>query len=311
MGTVAFLFAGQGAQHPGMAASLLDREPAARETFARLEALRPGLTDLCLTAGKDELTRTENTQPAVFALDLAAARALESHGVKPAAVAGFSLGEPCALTYAGSFSDEEGFSLVLERGRLMEEAAGHNPGGMRAVVKLSADVVEALAARAGDAWPVNYNSAQQTVVAGTPQALEALDDLVREAGGRSLPVKVSGAFHSPLMASASAGLAEWMGAHAPQAARLPVWANATARPYPAEPDAMAALLATQASHPVRWQATVEALVGEGVDTFVEVGPGHTLTGLVRRIAPEATALPCETADQLDAVLAHLEGGSHE
>lgn len=311
MGTVAFLFAGQGAQHPGMAASLLEREPAARETFERLEALRPGLTDLCLTAGKDELTRTENTQPAVFALDLAAARALEAHGVQPAAVAGFSLGEPCALTFAGAFTPEEGFSLVLERGRLMEEAAERNPGGMRAVVKLSAPAVEALAAKAGDCWPVNYNSAMQTVVAGLPEALGRLDDLVREAGGRSLPVKVSGAFHSPLMVSASVGLEAYLRNHQPVPAKVPVWANATARPYPAEPDAMASLLSSQASHPVRWQATVEALVGEGVDTFVEVGPGHTLTGLVRRIAPQVTALPCETADQLDAVLSHLEGASDE
>nr|WP_314638772.1 ACP S-malonyltransferase [uncultured Olsenella sp.] len=307
MGKVALLFAGQGAQHPGMADDLVAREPAARQTFELLEARMPGLGRLCREGSREELAQTRNTQPAVFACDLAAARALASHGVRPDAVAGFSLGELSALAFAGAFSPEDAFDLVLRRAELMDSASRRNPGGMRAVLRLPAGRVEDLAVEAGDAWPVNYNSAEQTVVAGTEEALGRLDALVREAGGRCMRLTVSGAFHSPLMAPASEGLREWLARTPPAPATVPVWANATARPYPDDPAAMAELLAGQASSPVRWQQTVEGLVALGVDTFVEVGPGSTLTKLVGRIAPGATALPCETPDQLDVVLAHLEG----
>lgn len=224
--------------------------------------------------------------------------------MKPACVAGFSLGEIAALTFAGAFEDSKGFELVRRRGELMADAAQKNPGGMRAVVKLPAQQVEQLAQEAG-AWPVNYNSALQTVVAGTPEALQKLDSLVREARGRALRVAVSGAFHSPLMASATEGLRVWLAQNPPKATNPAVWANACAKPYPDDPTAMADLLARQASSPVRWQQTIEGMVAEGVDTFVEVGPGSTLTKLVGRIVPGVTALACETPEQLDAVLEQL------
>lgn len=306
MGKLAFLFAGQGAQHPGMAAALSEREPAARETFEALEAQMPGLTRLCREGSKEELAQTRNTQPAVFACDLAFARALSAHGVRPDAVAGFSLGELAALAFAGAFSTEDAFALVLRRAELMSDAAARCPGSMRAVVRLSVGRVEALAAEVQGAWPANYNSAHQTVVAGTEEALDRLDLLVREAGGRCMRVAVSGAFHSPLMASATQGLREWLARTPPSPTDVPVWANVSAAPYPRERAPMVDLLARQASGPVLWQQTIEGLTGLGFDTFVEVGPGSTLTKLVARIAPGATALPCETPDQLDAVLAHLK-----
>lgn len=305
MGKVAFLFSGQGAQHPGMGAELCAREAAAKEVFDEFEGLMPGLQHLCFEGTKEELTRTENTQPAVFSLDLAAARALVARGVKPSCVAGFSLGEIAALTFAGAFGQTDGFRLVRHRGELMAQAGQENPGGMRAVVKLPAQKVEELAAQAG-AWPVNYNSAQQTVVAGRPDALAQLDSLVRAAKGRSLKLAVSGAFHSPLMAGATEGLRAWLATTPPKAADPQVWANATASPYPDDPAQMADLLARQASSPVRWQQTIEGMAAQGVDTFVEVGPGQTLTKLVGRIVSDAVALPCETTEQLDAVLAQVQ-----
>lgn len=304
MGKVAFLFSGQGAQHPGMGAQLAQREPAAKAVFDTFQKDMPDLERLCFEGTKEELTQTQNTQPAVFTLDLAVARALVARGVKPACVAGFSLGEIAALTFAGAFEDFKGFELVRRRGELMADAAQKNPGGMRAVVKLPAQQVEQLAQEAG-AWPVNYNSALQTVVAGTPEALQKLDSLVREARGRALRVAVSGAFHSPLMASATEGLRVWLAQNPPKSTNPAVWANACAKPYPDDPTAMADLLARQASSPVRWQQTIEGMVAEGMDTFVEVGPGSTLTKLVGRIVPGVTALPCETPEQLDAVLEQL------
>lgn len=308
MGKVAVLFAGQGAQHPGMVADLAAAEPAAKAVFDMADALRPGTSEMCFAGTKEELKATENTQPCVFAADLACARALAAHGVTPDYVAGFSLGEVAALTFAGAFTDEQGFSLVCRRGELMAAAAEKNPGGMRAVLKLDAATVERLAAEAGDAWPVNYNSPLQTVVAGLPESLERLDALVKAEKGRSMPVAVSGAFHSPLMAEAADGLAGLLaGEYAPAEPKLPVVANATAEPYPAGEDASerAALLARQVASPVRWVATLELMSQAGVDTFIEVGPGATLTGLVKRTLPEARAMSVETPDQLAAALEAL------
>lgn len=306
MGKLALLFAGQGAQHPGMCADLVAGEPAARAVFEMADAVRPGTSAQCLSGTAEQLAQTVNTQPCVFAADLACARALAAHGVQPDLLAGFSLGEVAALTFAGAFSDEEGFSLACRRARLMDDASQRHPGQMRAVLKLEASEVERLAAQAGDAWPVNYNSPRQTVVAGLPDALARLDELVRAARGRSMRLAVSGAFHSPLMQEASEGLAAYLAqGHAPGAPRVEVIANATAEPYPDDAGARARLLARQVARPVQWVRTLELCRARGVDTFVEVGPGATLTGLVRRTLPGATALPCEDAHQLEAVLAEL------
>lgn len=300
MGNVALLFAGQGAQHPGMGAELAAAESAARAVFDACDAVRPGTSALCFEGTAEELKQTANTQPCMFAMDLACARALAAHGVAPAHVAGFSLGELAALAFAGVMEDEEAFAVVCERARLMDEACQANPGGMTAVVKLPPEKVEELASACG-AWPVNYNSPAQTVVAGTSEALSALAPRVKEAGGRAMPLAVSGAFHSPLMADAASALAGVL-AEVPLAApRVSVWANATGEPYPAGAEAARELLASQVAHPVRWTKTLAGLAEAGVDTFVEVGPGHVLTGLVKRTLPEARALSCETPADVAAV----------
>ena len=306
MGKVAFLFAGQGAQHPGMCADLIASEPAAKAVFDAADAVRPGTTEQCLSGTKEELSQTINTQPCVFAADLACARALAARGVTPDVVAGFSLGEVAALTFAGAYTDAQGFELVCHRAELMADAAEKNPGAMRAVVKLDAATVERLAAEAGEAWPVNYNSPLQTVVAGTAEACEKLDLLVKEAKGRAMKVAVSGAFHSPFMAEAERGLATYLeGGHAPAEPTVPVLANRTGEPYPSDEAGRVELLSSQVANPVQWVRTLQNMAADGVDTFVEVGPGKTLTGLVTRTLEGVTALPCETAEQLEAVLAAL------
>ena len=269
--------------------------------------MRPGTSEQCRSASKEELSQTENTQPCVFVHDLAAAAALRERGVAPAACAGFSLGEVAALTFAGAFDTRAGFELVCERAALMAAAAERHPGGMRAVIKLDAAQVEGLAAQAGeDCWPVNYNSPQQTVVAGAPEALQELDVLVKEAGGRAMKVAVSGAFHSPYMAEATEGLATYIQAgHAPSPLLIPVMANMTAAPYPADPRAASDVLANQVSHAVRWVDTLHTLQDQGIDTFIEVGPGKTLSGLVKRTLSDVRVYSCETAEQVAAIADEL------
>ena len=310
MGKVAFLFAGQGAQHPGMGAGIAAASPAARAVLEAADSVRPHTFEQCRQGTKEELSQTENTQPCVFATDLACARALEERGVEPDVVAGFSLGEVAALTFAGAFSDKKGFELVCRRAELMAAAASAHPGAMRAVVKLDAARVEELAAEAarqtdGDCWPVNYNSPMQTVVAGSPAACAKLDELVREAGGRAMKVAVSGAFHSPFMADAAAGLAERLAGNEPAAMRVPVLANRTARPYPADRKAAAELLSSQVASPVRWTDTIRAMAEGGVDAFVEVGPGKTLSGLVKRTLEGVCVYNVETAEELEAASSAL------
>lgn len=307
MGSVAFLFAGQGAQHPAMGVDLIEVSPAAAEVFAIADEVRPGTSEQCRSASKEELSQTENTQPCVFVHDLAVAAALRERGVVPAACAGFSLGEVAALTFAGAFDTREGFELVCERAALMATAAERHPGGMRAVIKLDAAQVEGLTKQAGeDCWPVNYNSPQQTVVAGAPEALQELDVLVKEAGGRAMKVAVSGAFHSPYMAEATCGLAAYIEAgHAPSPLLIPVMANITAAPYPADPRAASDVLANQVSHAVRWVDTLHALQDQGIDTFIEVGPGKTLSGLVKRTLSDVRVYSCETAEQVAAIADEL------
>ena len=307
MGGVALLFAGQGAQHPAMGVDLIEASPVAAEVFAIADEVRPGTSEQCRSASKEELSQTENTQPCVFVHDLAAAAALRERGVVPAACAGFSLGEVAALTFAGAFDARAGFELVCERAALMAAAAERHPGGMRAVIKLDAAQVENLAKQAGeDCWPVNYNSPQQTVVAGAPEALQELDVLVKEAGGRAMKVAVSGAFHSPYMAEATEGLATYIQAgHAPSPLLIPVMANMTAAPYPADPRAASDVLANQVSHAVRWVDTLHALQNQGIDTFIEVGPGKTLSGLVKRTLSDVRVYSCETAEQVAAIADEL------
>ena len=307
MGSVAFLFAGQGAQHPAMGVDIIEVSPAAAEVFAIADEVRPGTSEQCRSASKEELSQTENTQPCVFVHDLAAAVALRERGVVPAACAGFSLGEVAALTFAGAFDTRTGFELVCERAALMAAAAERHPGGMRAVIKLDTAQVEGLAKQAGeDCWPVNYNSPQQTVVAGAPEALQELDVLVKEAGGRAMKVAVSGAFHSPYMAEATEGLATYIQAgHAPSPLLIPVMANMTAAPYPADPRAASDVMANQVSHAVRWVDTLHALQTQGIDTFIEVGPGKTLSGLVKRTLSDVRVYSCETAEQVAAIADEL------
>ena len=308
MARVAFLFAGQGSQKPGMGKALYDSSTAAHDLFDKVEAVRPGTIHQCFEGTAEELKQTINTQPCVFTTDLACAYAVQERGIVPETVAGHSLGEIAADTFSGIFTLEEGVSFVMERARLMQQCSEEHPGAMRAVLKLNAQQVEELAREAGDeAWPVNYNSPQQTVVAGSAKACKKLDQLVKEAGGRSLPLRVSGAFHSPYMSEATTGLKAYLKDHAPHSPKIETYANYTGESYDTDPEVIAHTVANQVSHPVKWTGELHAIRDAGIDTFIEVGPGHTLTGLVKRTLKDVTTYNVETVEQLDQVVAVLRG----
>lgn len=299
MGKIAFVFAGQGAQYSGMGQSLCETSPAARAVFDVADKLRPGTSQQCFTAPVEELSITENTQPCLYCVDLAAAKALEEAGVRADVAAGFSLGEIAALSFAGVFTPEQGFDFVCKRGRAMQAAGEANPGAMAAVLKLSNEQVEALCAGFEKVWPVNYNCPGQLVCAGEKSQIEAFCQKVEEAGGRAKMLAVSGGFHSPFMESASQVLAQELAGMELAPSKVPVYANYTARPYDI---AAKELLVNQVKNPVRWQETVERLAQLGVDTFIECGPGKTLCGLIRKTVKGATVLNVQDAETLRAAV---------
>ncbi len=302
MGKIALVFSGQGAQYTGMGKELYECSPAAKAVFDMADKLRPGTSEQCFTAEKDELSLTVNTQPCVFAVDLAAACAVEELGIKPDFIAGFSLGEIASLGFCGILSNEDAFSLVCKRARLMDEAAAKSKGAMVAVMKLTPQMVEALCKRFENAWPVNYNSPAQTVVAMDETLVEEFSAAVKEQRGKAVRLAVSGAFHSPFMESASDGLAAYLENVSLSEPQIPVYSNVTAQPYSGD---FKELIINQARSPVQWQKTVENLIDEGVDTFIEVGPGKTLTGLIKKIDASVTACHVEDKQTLEECRALL------
>lgn len=302
MGKIAFLFAGQGAQYPGMGKSLTEISPKAASMFELADSIRPGTSRQCFEGDPAELTQTANTQPCVFTVDLAAAYALEEAGVHADVAAGFSLGEMAALTFAGSFSEKDGFSLVCRRGELMQEAAQEHPSAMAAVLKLKDETVEQLCAGFPDVYPVNYNCPGQLVVAGGTEHLDQFCELAAEAGGRAKKLAVGGGFHSPFMEQAASAYLQELLRIGVKLPRIPVYGNRTAAPYEENRETM---LAEQMKNPVLWTKTVERMAADGVDTFVEVGPGKTLSGLVKRILPHAAVYRVEDAATLEEMIQAL------
>lgn len=305
MGAVAFVFSGQGAQYPGMGRELFGTSPEAAEVFRRLDELRPGTSGQCFDGTAQELARTDNTQPCMFAVELAAAAALTARGVKCDMAAGFSLGEIAALTFTGAAELEQGFELVCRRGELMHYDAAKNEAGMAAVLKLSADEVERLCAKYEHVWPVNYNCPGQISVAGLKEELPALYADVKAAGGRAVPLKVAGGFHSPLMSDAARSFGEAVRAAKLRAPEITLYSDYTAEPYAPPFDE---LLSKQICSPVRWETIVRRMSGAGADTFIELGPGKTLCGLISKtLGPSARVFHVEDAASLEEAVKGVQG----
>ena len=302
---IAFLFPGQGSQSVGMGKALAETFPEARAAFDEADAAlgRP-LSTLCFEGPEDQLTLTANTQPAILAASVAAARVLEARGIVPAWAAGHSLGEYSAHVVAGTFGFADALRIVSHRGRYMQEAVPVGEGAMAAVLGLDGAAVAAACAAAAQGEvvsPANLNAPGQVVIAGARAAVERAGAEARARGAkRVIALNVSAPFHCALMAPAQARLEPELRALAVQPPAVPVVANVDAQPKREAVAAIDALVA-QVSGAVRWEDVIGYLVSAGVRAYVEVGPGTVLAGLVRKIDREARVVSFGAPEQLAAV----------
>jgi [acyl-carrier-protein] S-malonyltransferase len=298
-GLVAFCFPGQGSLEVGMGREIATAVPEAMDVFTRgSEASGLDLQHLCFEAPEAELVQTEVQQPALVATSLAVLAAIRARGIKPDFVVGHSVGEFAALASAGAIKFEEAIALVRERGLAMAEAAKTNPGSMAAILGLDDEVVERICRRILNVWPANYNCPGQIVVSGeNPAVDEACEAAEREGARRAIKLRVSGAFHSPLVARAADRLRPALDRVKFAEPTAPFMSTVTARIENAK--RMAPLLVEQLTAPVRFTQAAQALLREGVQTFVEVGPGNVLSGLIKRIDRNAQTISVSTPEQLD------------
>jgi [acyl-carrier-protein] S-malonyltransferase len=294
-----------------MGRALCERHAEARAVFEEADQLLHfPLSRLCFEGPAEELTRTENTQPALLVASVAAARVLDARGVRAGALAGHSAGEYAAHVAAGSLTFEDGLALIRRRGELMAGAGTDRPGTMAAVLGLSAEQIEEVLRAVGaprDLAAANYNSPGQVVLSGTREALDRAAEVAKRLGAKKVvPLQVSAAFHSPLMEAAARGLAIALDRVAIRAPRVPVYANVSAGPL-TDPEAIRTALKDQLLMPVLWEQTMRALLASGIRQFVEVGTGRVLRGLVRGVDREAALFGTDDPDAVEATAQALVG----
>jgi [acyl-carrier-protein] S-malonyltransferase len=306
---IAFVFPGQGAQKVGMGRSLAASSSLCRETFAEAdEALGESLSTLCFDGPADRLMLTENTQPAILAMSTAVARLAASRGIRAQFAAGHSLGEYSAHVAAGTLSFADALRTVRRRGRYMQEAVPVGDGAMAAILGLDADEVARACAEVADGQivtPANLNAPGQIVIAGHAQAVLRASERAKALGAkRAIPLAVSAPFHCQLMKPAEDRLAPELRALASKDPAFPIVANVDAQPKRTAADSIEALV-RQVSCPVRWEEVVRRLIAEGARTFVELGPGSVLAGLIKKIDRTVTVFSVEDESGLAALEAAL------
>lgn len=309
MGKSAWMFPGQGSQAVGMGVAAAEKYPAAAELYSKASAILGwDLLDTCRKGPEDHLRQTHIAQPALFVTGCAAAAVLKSSGLAPEAVAGHSIGEYAALWSAGVISFEEGLRLVAERGRLMHEAGQKRPGSMAAILGLTSDQARGLCKQAelsGVVVAVNFNSPEQVVIAGEQAAVAKVVELAPAAGAkRVIPLNVSGAFHSPLMAEAATAMRQALDRVAFQNASSPIVMNADGGLHSKAQD-IKEVLARQLDSPVEWVRSMETLKSQGFTVFVECGSGRVLSGLLKRIDKQLQAYSTESTEAIDQTLSSL------
>ena len=286
----AYVFPGQGSQFPGMAKDLYTSNETARIMMEKAnEILGFRITDIMFEGTADDLTQTKVTQPAIFLHSVVLATCLPDF--KPDMVAGHSLGEFSALVAAGALDFEEGLRLVSIRARAMQKACETNPGTMAAVLMLPAEKIEEICSSCkGTVVAANYNCDGQIVISGEKDAIDEACAKMKEAGAkRALPLRVGGAFHSPLMEPARAELAEGIEKAIFRTPSCPVYQNVTADPS-TDPGVMKANLLAQLTSPVLWTQSIRNMASDGASHFIEIGPGKVLQGLISKILPDGTTL---------------------
>jgi [acyl-carrier-protein] S-malonyltransferase len=306
---VAFLFPGQGSQKPGMGRALADAFPESREVFDIADrALEEPISKVCFEGSDEQLALTENTQPAILTVSIAACRALENRGIRAVAAAGHSLGEYSAHVAAGTMAFDDAVRAVRLRGRFMQRAVKVGDGAMAAILGLQMDELERICSECAEGQvvsPANMNGPGQIVIAGDAAAVQRAIEAALEAGAkRALALPVSAPFHCSLMQPAAKELRPVLEAIEFSAPGVPVYTNVDAGPVRSGDEAREALV-RQVASPVRWQELVQAMLAAGFDTFLEIGPGKVLAGLMRRISRDAKILAVGDPESLEKAVDQL------
>ncbi|HIZ80065.1 MAG TPA: ACP S-malonyltransferase [Candidatus Lachnoclostridium stercorigallinarum] len=302
MSKIAFIFPGQGAQKAGMGKDFYEGTSTGREVFDRAsELLGFSMPELCFEEN-DRLDITEYTQAAMVTTSIAMMKVLmEETDIRPDVAAGLSLGEYCALYAAGVMSADDAITTVRRRGILMQEAVPVGIGAMAAVLAMAAEKIEDVLKDIPDVWIANYNCPGQIVISGKKEAVELACEKLKEAGAkRTVMLNVSGPFHSGMLEEAGKKLGEFLESVKVDDPRIPYVANVTAS-YVTDKAEVKDLLARQVSSSVRWEQSVRAMLADGVDTFIEIGPGRTLAGFMKKITRDVKVVNIETLDDVKAL----------